>query len=311
MIVSIIICTFNRSRLLDQTLAQFRSLDVDGCADWEILVVNNNSTDETNAVIRRHSGNLPLRRLWEPRPGKSYAANLAVREAKGDLLLWTDDDVLVDPGWLNAYVQAAREHSLASFFGGPITPWFESEPPEWIANNLPLVGCCYAVRAGFTEALTPINEAYLPYGANMATRRHCFDGCAFDTRIGPKGDTEIRGEETALLQKLLLRGLQGLWVQGAKVQHFIPRERLTEQFIWNFHCGMGRAEARLGQLATFKEILGMPRWAIRQYLGNLVLSKLLSHSKGERWVRSLKRAAYCRGVLKESRAQCVSSPDQT
>ena len=105
---SIIICTFNRSGLLDKTLERLRCLDVSVCADWEILVVNNNSTDDTDAVIRRHSEHLPIRRLWEPRTGKSHAANLAISEAKGDLLLWTDDDVLVDRDWLKAYVQTAN-----------------------------------------------------------------------------------------------------------------------------------------------------------------------------------------------------------
>ncbi len=108
MSTTIAICTYNRSSLLDKTFAQLRHLDVAGCGEWEILVVNNNCSDDTDAVIQRHSDVLPLRRLSEPRPGKSYAANLAVQEARGDVILWIDDDVLVDPGWLGAYVRAAH-----------------------------------------------------------------------------------------------------------------------------------------------------------------------------------------------------------
>src|SRR5271157_1520553 len=80
---TIIICTFNRSSLLDNTLNQLRCLDVSGGGDWDILVVDNNSNDDTDAVIRRHSEQLPIRRLWEPRQGKSHAANLACQRSAG------------------------------------------------------------------------------------------------------------------------------------------------------------------------------------------------------------------------------------
>jgi glycosyltransferase involved in cell wall biosynthesis len=196
--ISIVICTFNRSCLLDKTLDQLRSLDTTACVNWKLLVVNNNCSDDTDGVIRRHCGKLPVRRLWEPRTGKSYAANLAVREAKGDLLLWTDDDVLVDPGWLRAYAEAADAHPDAGFFGGPITPWFESEPPQWITRNLPTIDSCFAIREVIGEFYTPITADYRPYGANMAIRRDCFNKYSFDTRLGLQADTEIRGEETAL-----------------------------------------------------------------------------------------------------------------
>src|SRR5262249_21230021 len=116
--VSVIICTWNRARLLDMTLEHFARLRVPAGVEWELVVVNNNSTDDTDAVLQRHEGRLPLRRLFEPRPGKSFAANLALAEARSDLILWTDDDVHVDPDWLAEYVAAARAWPDASFFGG-------------------------------------------------------------------------------------------------------------------------------------------------------------------------------------------------
>jgi len=172
MFTAIAICTFDRCRLLDNTLTQFRCLDAVSGNDWEIIV-NNNCSDETDAVIHRHSDQLPVRRLWEPRPSKSFAANLAVQEARGDLILWIDDDVLVDPNWFSAYVEAARAHPQDSFLGGPISPWFEAEPPAWLTHHLPLISHCFAMQAPFDEPFTPICAPRLPYGANMAMRRHC------------------------------------------------------------------------------------------------------------------------------------------
>ena len=87
---------------------------------WELLVVNNNSTDDTESVITSYENRLPLRRLFEPSPGLSNARNHAIREAKGGLIIWTDDDVLVDSDWLAAYAAAADRWPDAAFFGGPI-----------------------------------------------------------------------------------------------------------------------------------------------------------------------------------------------
>ena len=277
------------------------------CGEWELLVVNNNCTDDTDAVIQAHSRNLPLRRLWEPRPGKSHAANLAVREARGDLILWTDDDVLVDRDWLKAYVQVAREFPSVSFFGGPITPWFESEPPVWLVKHLPMISACFAIREAFEEPFSPISEARLPYGANMATRRHCFENCSFDIRLGPQPNTEIRGEETALLQAWLSRGLQGVWVKEARVRHFIPKARLTERYVWDFHLGAGRSQVRSGDVGAAQKIFGVPRWVVRQYAENLIVSTLLSPLKNAQWLRSLKRTAICRGISSEFREQGISA----
>ncbi len=90
------ICTWNRASLLDRTLAEFRLLEIPHGVEWEVMVVNNQCSDSTDAVIARHAAHLPIRRLVEPRPGLSHSRNCAVAAARGDLLVWTDDDVLVD-----------------------------------------------------------------------------------------------------------------------------------------------------------------------------------------------------------------------
>ena len=148
MTVTVVICTWNRAELLDRTLAQFKMLELPPHLRWELLVVNNRCTDDTDKVISRYDGALPIRRLYEDEPGKSHAANRAIDEAKGDLLVWTDDDVLVQPNWLVAYVKAAAAYPDVSVFGGTILPWFEHRAPDWITRHLDrwLHGC-YAIRS--------------------------------------------------------------------------------------------------------------------------------------------------------------------
>src|SRR4051812_25844630 len=103
---TVAICTWNRSALLAQALEQMTRLQVPAGVTWEVIVVNNNSSDVTDTVIASFEGRLPIRRVFEPAQGKSHALNRAVAESRGDYILWTDDDALVDEGWLAAYVLA-------------------------------------------------------------------------------------------------------------------------------------------------------------------------------------------------------------
>ena len=164
MFFSVAICTWNRSKLLDQTLAEMEKVRIPQGVDWELLIVNNNCTDDTDAVIAKHSGQLPIRRLFEPKPGHSNARNCALTATKGELLVWTDDDVLPLPSWLEEYVRAAQEMPEVGFFAGPIEPWYEITPPTWIQRHIQRLSGPYPVVDHGSErrSLLP-GEGY--YGA--------------------------------------------------------------------------------------------------------------------------------------------------
>ena len=105
--VTVLICTWNRAGYLDHCRGAMRMLEIPAALQWELLVANNNSTDNTDQIIARHAEWLPIGRLFEPKAGKSHAANLGIHHATGELIICTDDDVLVSPGWLSAYLAAA------------------------------------------------------------------------------------------------------------------------------------------------------------------------------------------------------------
>ena len=113
--------------------------------EWKLLVANNHCTDNTDEVIARFADRLPIRRVFESRLGKSYACNLLVREATGDLILWTDDDVLVDSEWLVAYLDAAKAWPEAAFWGGRVDPLYGSVPPGWVVRNEAQVSHCFGL----------------------------------------------------------------------------------------------------------------------------------------------------------------------
>lgn len=296
MLVTVALCTWNRAAILDRTLAEMAALRVPGGVEWELLVVNNNCTDHTDVVISHHGRRLPIRRLFEPAQGVANARNRAVANAFGELMLWTDDDILVDPNWLAAYVAAAERWPEATFFGGPIEPYFEVRPPRWIRNNPDIFIGPYGIRR-LGPADRPLSSGELPFGGNMAVRTEKIRKFEFDCRIGRTRRDLISGEETQFLQQLVSNGHLGVWVAGAMVRHRIGAERLTARYIWNWYRGYGRTIARMG--AQDEDIRQYSGGNIRNYMSEKATAWVLGPFTGPRWVRMLKKSAYVYGIISE------------
>lgn len=259
--VEIAICTWNRAAFLERTLAELRLLEIPRYVEWEVMVVNNNCSDWTDAVIARHAARLPIRRLFESRPGLSNARNCASAAARGDLLLWTDDDVLVGRHWLEHYVKAAQRDPTSSFFGGPIEPWFEVRPPIWLTTMLSVPGIAgvFALRELGDRAirLDDQNLQDLPYGANFAVRTSIQRDYCYDPRLGRTKGAMISGEESSLLRRMIVDGHYGCWVPEARVRHFVPKERLNHAFLRSFFVGLGRTNRRLNSQHKTDSRLGL------------------------------------------------------
>jgi glucosyl-dolichyl phosphate glucuronosyltransferase len=304
MFVTVAICTWNRAPLLDKTLTQFRALKIPAGVEWELVVVNNNSTDETDAVIEKHCRFLPIRRLFQPEPGKSHAANLAVASARGELILWTDDDVLVDPDWLAEYVQAAHQHPQATFFGGTITPWFEVNPPRWIARHFVTLRYCFAAidLGPALLDLGPKGIQELPIGANMAMRTTVLRENPFSTDLGPRENEPRNNEEIQLFNRLRSVGHQGLWVGTARVQHYIPAAKLTGQFIYTWFRWHFRVQFRSWDMEQHPSLLwGTPRWLLRHYWVARCKAFLLSPLKSSAWLGAFIDSARWHGAIEHYR----------
>ena len=265
MLISIAIPTWNRSAILRQSLEQLTKLEsIDG-VEWELLVVDNNSTDDTQEVLAEFVTRLPLRRLREPAPGKSNAANLAVREARGEYILWTDDDVFVAPDWLRQYVNAFQRYPDVDVFGGRIDVWLEGTPPRWLAEGLDAVKGIYGAL-DLNRAQGPAPESFHPYGGNMALKRSAHLRQSFDTRIGPQAGTVIPGEEWVLVRALRRTGSQVVWLPEARVRHFIPRARQTQAYLRGYYHSHGKLLAQMGTTRGLGTWFGRPLWLWRQWV---------------------------------------------
>ena len=132
MLVSIVIATRNRNVLLGRTLEALAR------QRWprehlEVIVADNGSTDDTPAVVdAARARGLPVRYLCVNQPGKSHAVNAALRTARGDVIAFTDDDVVPEPEWLTGLVRAIEETG-ADFVAGRILPIWEMDPPAWMS----------------------------------------------------------------------------------------------------------------------------------------------------------------------------------
>ena len=135
--VSVLICTYNRRQLLGATLDSLAAMHVPPDIRWEVLVVDNNSTDGTRAEVQGRAAAFPapLRWVFEPRQGKAYALNTGFAASTADAIAFTDDDVLVPPDWLDAAMRPLLERPDVDYTGGPVLPSWEAPPPSWIHGD--------------------------------------------------------------------------------------------------------------------------------------------------------------------------------
>jgi glycosyltransferase involved in cell wall biosynthesis len=265
--LTVAVCTWNRSALLEQTLASLSRVSVPSDVSWECLVVANQCTDETTSVVAAAGERLPIQLVHEPRLGLSYARNTAVGTATGDYIIWIDDDVLVDPEWLTEYAAAMRAHPELAFFGGPIRPWFPTPPPPWLAAALPSVGNALSLLDYGSEPLA-LEGDRLPFGANFAIRTDFQRRHPYNPLLGRRGTMLRSGEETAVLARVLAEGGRGLWVPRAALRHFVSEERQTRRYLRRYYFHNGAGHSLQGYRGAERRFLGRPLWLWREAIVN-------------------------------------------
>ncbi|HUI06641.1 MAG TPA: glycosyltransferase [Verrucomicrobiae bacterium] len=299
--ISVIICTYNRAASLRQTLDAIGRQEIPTDLAWELIVVDNNSTDTTPAVAREFQQKLPLRYVLETRQGLSRARNRGIAESTAPLLVFTDDDITPDPQWLGAYLEAARLHPDAGFFGGKILPEWPAPPPSWLVKHSPtlLKGVTGHFDLGTSDS---IRKAHF-FGANMAFRRQVFDeGRRFRDDLGMSGKEHILGEELEFMRALTARGLIGVYVPTAVVHHRIAPEQMTESYVRDWFRGQGVTKARTSQGPRAVLVFGAPllAWIKLGWYG-MVYGLTRWTLPSSVWLRAATKRATCLGIIQEFR----------
>lgn len=296
--LTVAICTWNRHQLLRQTLEGMTSLLVPPGLEWEVLVINNNSTDATDQVIESFADRLPVRRVFEAQPGLSCARNRAVHEATGEYIIWTDDDVLVAPDWMVEYHRAFERWPSAVVFGGPIQPWFPNAPPSWLAAAWPQVANAYACIDYGRDAV-PLTPSRVPFGASFAIQTARQRTLLYDIGRGVRPGSRVGGEETDVVRRALEAGDAGWWVPTARVRHYIPAERQTIHYLRRWYSGYGEYLGRFDRSTGFVRLFGVPRWVLRQALfGEMRYCVRRWTSDSPIWMEDLKAASTAWGQMR-------------
>ena len=262
--VSAIVCTYNRCESLRQTLQALAGQALQPGLAMEILVVDNNSTDRTREVIEEaaRQSRWPIRYLFEPRQGKTHALNHGIREARGELLVFTDDDAIPEARWAQALWDDAALLQ-ADCLGGRIAPRWVVPPPAWLLPRRDLLLALALLDLGPAPKVATIHEAYFVFGVNMACRRRLFDDVGlFRTDLGPQGRRLSRGDDTELVVRAFQAGKRVAYTPRAVVHHLVPPDRVRKSYFRRWKFETGRSEAVLeDDLAR-----GAPRWLVRRCL---------------------------------------------
>jgi len=282
--ITVILCTYNRCQSLAKALDSVAAQTVPEPVDWEVLVVDNNSSDQTREVIegfrRRYPGR--IRYLFEPKQGKSHALNAGIREARGDVLAFMDDDLTVEPTWLES-LTAALDDSEWAGAGGRTLLAQKFTPPCWLALAGPYsLGGVLAALFDLGDKSCRLTQA--PYGANMAFQKKMFEKYGlFRTDLGPSPNSEIPrpNEDTEFGRRLLAAGERLRYEPSAIAYHPVPENRIQKDYFLAWWFDYGRAMAR--EWGRGPDILGIPR----PYLNMLAIATTTMVPMMRRWLLAL------------------------
>jgi glycosyltransferase involved in cell wall biosynthesis len=251
--ITVILCTYNRGASLSKALDSVAASVVPDSVVWEVLIVDNNSTDETRGVAEEFCHQHPgrFRYLFESMQGKSHALNSGVRSAKGAILAFMDDDVVVEPTWLQNLTANLHSGEWAGA-GGRILPAWNAPPPRWLSlegrySLAPLAVFDLGADDG------PLEEP--PFGTNMAFRREMFEKYGgFRLDLGPTTQGDYRewysatcprtSEDTEFGERLLAAGARLRYEATAVVHHPVTESRLKKGYFLAWRYGQARANIR-------------------------------------------------------------------
>jgi glycosyltransferase involved in cell wall biosynthesis len=263
--ITVILCTYNRCQSLAKALGSVAVSILPPAIDWEVLVVDNNSNDQTSAVVQEFSCKYPgrFRYIFAPKQGKSYALNCGIRESYGEVLAFMDDDVEVDPNWLQNLTAALKNREWSGA-GGRILPEAGFTPPRWMDTNgryalSPLAMFDLGIEAG------ELMEA--PVGTNMAFHKAMFlKYGGFRTDLGPQPGSEIRNEDAEFGSRLLA-GSERFWYEpSAVVYHSIPPSRMQKAYFQTWWFDKARADVRQDGISKDARwyVAGIPIYLFRR-----------------------------------------------
>ncbi len=268
--ISVIICSYNREKFILTALSSVASQTLSK-DKFEIVIVNNNSTDRTGEIARQFITNNPditARYYDETDQGLSYARNRGIRESRGNVVSFIDDDAIAEPDFLEAAYNYLTQNPDVSCIGGKILLRFDCEKPEWLNKYMAsLLGWFDLGDQG-----GPFKRMNYPRGSNMFFKKDLFEKYGyFDVELGRKGNTLMGAEEKEINQRMRTAE-KIMYVPKAVVHHRVPYERTTPEFIKKQAVGIGRSYRQMFYTKGFKGKAKLFFFESCKWIGTIILA---------------------------------------
>lgn len=257
--LSLILAIHNGAETLPRTLSALTRL-AQPSEGLEIIAVDNASTDQTSEILASYASKLAMTVLYEPRQGKSFALNKGIEHAKGDFIVFTDDDIIPEVNWLTAYMDAVKRHPGIGIFAGQVRHEWDSPPPPWLK---------YLASVGKSYAGTPIDMgeqtvvASAVKGANLMVLRSTMAQTRFAENAGVNfcGQGQSTGGEDTLFAREIAAGDNDIvFVPDACIRHIVRANQVGIKPVFARYLRIGGTfpiEANEGI-----SILGYPAWGL-------------------------------------------------
>lgn len=261
--LSLVIATYNRAEQLMITLNSVAAQSK-ASAQWECIVVDNNSSDNTQQRVEEFIAQHPqhnFRYHFEAKQGLSHARNAGIEQAKGDIIAFIDDDERIVPDFIGAYIKLFEDYPAAMAAGGKIIAEYPTGRPRWMSHytERPI-----ANPMDFGDYIRPFPKGRIPGGGNMAMRREVFDKIGvFNTSLGRTGKSLIGGEESDLFERIAAAGMECYYAPRAVMYHIIPADKLTDSYFERlcFNTGLSQhTRAQIHHRTTRLYIGELAKW---------------------------------------------------
>lgn len=291
--ISVVVCTYNRAGLLPRTLEGLNAQEAPRDLRWELVVVDNNSTDGTREVIERFipQAPMPVSHVFEPEQGISAARNTGIAHARGEVIAFTDDDVRPAPDWV-AMVGRVQRESGADLIGGRILPDWSGPVPRWLRDEPELAYCLAIMEHDKAERVVSTSQPGQIWGANFAARRSLFERIGmFDTRLGQKGAKLYRGEDSDLVRRAIKAGCVAIYDPRLVVWHLVETERMRRSYFRRHAFETAEGQALNYPPPGRRRLFGAPLFAYRHAVTRLVVWLMAAAGRRHAFARQLDFAA--------------------
>jgi glycosyltransferase involved in cell wall biosynthesis len=299
--VSVVVSTYNRCAMLAKCICSLLQQKTNGL-QYEVIIVNNNSTDRTAETVASHAHNdARIRGLFECQQGVSFGRNTGIRAAKAELIAFCDDDVYVAGNWLQAIYDALLRYADADFVGGRVLPVWKVTPPAWISATLPPLAL---QDLGDKPQIVSFQNPRCLISACLGVRRQAFERSGlFDTKTQRVKDRIGSTEDSDWELKIFQNGGHGVYVPDPVCYCEVDPKRMSKSYHRRWHLGHGAFHAK-GRRPEYEggswRLLDVPSFTYRQAIEHATM--LAASLVRQKWAQAFEHETillFCLGFIRE------------